>query len=50
MVVYPGDTSQRFAQGEGSEFMVRVSVWLDLDLTQDFEAVYALNGVAVATF
>ena len=50
MVVYPGDTSQRFAQGEGSEFMACVPVWLDLDLDQDFEAVHALNDVAVATF
>ena len=30
--------------------MVRVSVWLDLGLDQEFEAVYALNDVAVTTF
>ena len=50
MVVYPGDTSERFGQGEGSELMACVSVWLDLGLDQDFEAVHALNDVALSTF
>ena len=30
--------------------MARVSVWLDLDLDEDFEVVNALNDAALSTF